>query len=429
MAPGGRGAVTVTRGPVKHDYDIAVVGAGIVGASAALWTQMRGHRVLLIDPASPGSGASYGNACTLATFGCLPVNDPSVLTKLPYLMFAKDTPLAISWRHAVRNPLWMLSFLANCRTARSCAIAGHLAELLSHADAGINPLIAEARAEDLMVARGQLSIWPTASGAQGAAAGMSLRRELGVGFEELTAEQARALEPGLTVPIEKAVFFPQARHVMDPEELVRRFHARFEALGGQTLAEKVASTQAGQDGVVIRAGDKTVSAGRVVIAAGAFSKHISGAGVEALPLGCERGYHVLYEGEGHRITRPVGWAEGGFYAVPMAKGLRLAGTVEIAALDAPENPDRIAYLERRARDLFGPLPKPSETWLGFRPTLPDSLPVLGRSPSSDRIIHAFGHQHLGLTLGGISGRIVADLVEGRQPNIPIMAYRADRRYV
>jgi D-amino-acid dehydrogenase len=410
------------------DFDIAVAGAGIVGTSAALWAQMRGHRVVLLDPAPPGSGTSSGNACTIATYGCLPVNDPAVLTALPRLLFARDSPLSVSWSHALRNPRWMLSFLANCRRGPSRRIAGHLADLLSHADAGLNPLIAEAGAEDLIFAHGQLTIWSTAEAARGADAGLARRRELGVRAEEITVAEARALEPGLALPIERAVMFPEARHVQDPERLVQRFHARFEALGGTTVSARVTATRAQGDHVRIAADGRTLTAGRVVLAAGAFSGAVAGSGAARLPLGTERGYHLLYSGEAHRISRPVGWAEGGFYAVPMARGLRLAGTVEIAGRDAPPNPARLAYLERRGHEMFGTLPAPTSSWLGFRPTMPDSLPVIGRSPASERIIHAFGHQHLGLTLGGITGRIACDLAEGRQPNIAIDAYRPGRRY-
>lgn len=411
-----------------QDFDIAVIGAGIVGTSAALWARMRGHRVLLADPEPPGSGTSSGNACTLATYACLPVNDPSVLTGLPRLMLGTDSPLALSYTHALRNPRWMLSFLANCRTARARAIAGHLADLLSHADAGLNPLIAEAGAGDLVVARGQLSVWSTDQGAQAAEPGLALRQQLGVPFTELTPDEARAMEPGLALPIARAVHFPAARHIHDPEELVRRMHARFVALGGTWQQSAVTATRAHGSGVEIHLGDETITAGHAVLAAGAFSKRIKGGGAERLPLGTERGYHLLYAGEDHRLTRPVGWGEGGFYAVPMARGLRLAGTVEIAALDAPENAGRLAYIARKGAEMLGPLPAPDSHWLGFRPTMPDSLPVLGPSPASERIIHAFGHQHLGLTLGGITGRIVTDLAEGRQPNLDLAPFRPDRSF-
>ncbi len=410
------------------DFDIAIAGAGIVGMSAALWAQMRGHQVLLIDPNSPGSGASSGNGCTLATYACLPVNDPAVLASLPRLMFDPNSPLAISYLHALTHPRWMLSFLANCRAKRAQEIAGSLANLLAHADGGLNPLIAEAGAEDLLVARGQLSVWSTKDGARGAVAGLELRRSHGVHFEELSATEATSLEPGLALPIERAVFYPGARHVRDPEELVRRLHARFTALGGKTLCSRVSSVRTGDGGVRVTADGDIIHVGRAVIASGALSKQIVGSGAERLPLGTERGYHLMFEAEGHRLSRPIGWAEGGFYAVPMARGLRLAGTVEIAALGAKANPRRLSYLARRGAELLGHLPEPSSSWLGFRPTMPDSLPVIGFSSESDRIIHAFGHQHLGLTLGGITGRIVVDLAEGRQPELPINGFRGDRRY-
>ncbi|WP_245605329.1 NAD(P)/FAD-dependent oxidoreductase [Roseicyclus elongatus] len=427
-SPHGQGGIGIGRGSMT-DVDIAIVGAGIVGTSCALWARMRGHRVVLIDPAPPGSGTSAGNACTLATYGCLPVNDPSVLRDLPRLIFGGDSPVSISYRHALRHPGWMLAFLANCRGARSRAIAGHLAGLLAHADAGVNPLIAEAGAEDLVVARGQVTVWSTARAARAAEAGLSLRRDLGVALTEVSPETAAAMEPGLALPIRRAVHYPEARHVTDPEALVQRFHARFTALGGETLVAAVSATRAGPDAVRVVAGDQRIEAGHVVIAAGAFSRRIAGSGAEHLPLGTERGYHLLFPGEAQRLTRPVGWAEGGFYATPMGRGLRLAGTVEISGLDAPVNARRLAYLDRRGHEMLGPLPKPASSWLGYRPTLPDSLPVIGPSVQSGRILHAFGHQHLGLTLGGITGRLIADLAEGRHPNMPLRPYRSTRGFL
>ncbi len=409
-------------------FDIAVIGAGIVGTCTALWAQTRGHRVVLIDPAPPGSGTSSGNACTLATYGCLPVNDPSVLRNLPRLATSGDSPLALSWSHALRHPGWMLAFLANCRAGRARAIAGHLAGLLAQADAGLNPLIEVAEAEDLIVARGQLTVWSTAAAAEAADAGLALRRALGVSWTEIDPAEARRMEPGLTLPVARAVHYPEARHVRDPQALVARFHAAFAARGGVTVTARATATREVGDRVEVTTGAGPVDAARVVIAAGAFARRIAGAGTARLPLGTERGYHLLFVGDAHRVTRPVGWAEGGFYATPMARGLRLAGTVEIAALDAPPSANRLAYLARRGAEMLGPLPAPDATWLGFRPTFPDSLPAIGPSPASPRILHAFGHQHLGLTLGGITGRIVTDLAEGRAPNQPIAAFSPARRF-
>ncbi|WP_264212360.1 NAD(P)/FAD-dependent oxidoreductase [Leisingera thetidis] len=410
------------------DYDIAIAGAGIVGMSTALWAQMRGHKVLLADPQEPGSGTSFGNACTLATYACLPVNDPSVLASLPSLMFSRDSPLSLSYGHALRNPRWMLSFLANCRPAASRRIAGHLADLLAHADAGINPLIEAAGAQDLVVARGQLSVWSTASAAKAATAGLDRRRALGVPWREVGPEEAREMEPGLRLPVRRAVHFHAARHLRDPQEFISRMHQAFADLGGTTLRAAVDAVKASATGVELRAEGQSLTADRAVIAGGAFSGRIKGAGTEQLPLGTERGYHLMFREEAQRVTRPVGWSEAGFYAVPHAKGLRLTGTVEIASLEAPANRRRLAYIARKGAEMLGELPEPDSDWLGFRPTMPDSLPVIGRSPQSDRLLYAFGHQHLGLTLGGITGRLIADLAEDRQPNIDLAPFAADRGY-
>lgn len=229
------------------------------------------------------------------------------------------------------------------------------------------------------------------------------------------------------LPITRAVHFPQARHVLDPQGLVRRMHARFVELGGVSLRARAERVVESPEGVTVFAGQE-IAVGRVVIASGAFSRAIAGSGAESLPLGTERGYHLMFAGEAGRVTRPVGWGEGGFYATPMAAGLRLAGTVEIAALGKRKNRGRLAYIARKGREMLGDLPEPTSDWLGFRPTMPDSLPVIGVAPGKDRVIHAFGHQHLGLTLGGITGRIVADLAEGRAPNADIAAYAPRRRY-
>ena len=412
-----------------HDFDLVVVGAGIVGVSSALWAQKRGLKVLLCDPNPPGSGTSFGNACTLATYAVIPVNTPAVFRDMPKLLFGNDSPLSLNFAHALRHPLWMLSFLANCRPARSTYIAEQLAGIMGHADGGLNPLIAEAGAEDLIVERGQMTVWSTKAGAEADAGALAFRRAQGVPFRELGPQEAHEMEPGLTLPVHSAVHFNGARSVRDPQELIMRMYRRFIALGGEAREANVSETRAYEGGVEVMAGGDRINAARVVIAAGAHSKTVRGSGAEKLPLGTERGYHLIFPKDGHRVTRPVGWAEGGFYAVPMAQGLRLAGTVEIAALGAPENQERLGYLARKGAQMLGPLPEPESHWLGFRPTMPDSMPVIGYAPHSERIIHAFGHQHLGLTLGGVTGRIVADLAEGRQPNIPIAGFAPDRRFV
>lgn len=401
----------------QNDFDLIVAGAGIVGMSTALYAQKAGLRTLLCDPNPPGSGTTSGSACTIATYACIPVNAPSIITSLPQLLISRDSPLSFNLWHGLRNPRWMLSFLNNCRAGRVAHIAQTLGQLLSHTDAGLDPLIAEAGAEDLMVHNDCLYVWSSKAGFEAARHSNEMRRAQGVDFDELSPQDLRDLEPNLKLPLHRGLLYKGARHVTSPQELVRRMCTRFEGLGGTYLAQGVTACLPDAAGVTAQLDDGTeVRAGRFALTAGARSRAIKGTGAERLPLGTERGYHVLYKTHGNLISRPVGWAEAGFYATPMADGLRVAGTVEINAIDAPFNTGRTDYLTRKSHEMFGPLGAPDDTWLGHRPTLPDALPVIGHSPKSDRVLFAFGHQHIGLTLGGITGRLVTELAQGHAPS-------------
>ncbi|WP_259792123.1 NAD(P)/FAD-dependent oxidoreductase [Aliiroseovarius crassostreae] len=411
----------------QDDFDLIVAGAGIVGMSTALYAQKAGLRVALCDPNPPGSGTTSGSACTIATYACLPVNSPSVLTSLPQLLTSSDSPLSFNLWHGLRNPRWMLSFLNNCRAGRVRHITRALGQFLAQADAGLDPLIAEARAQDLIVQNDCLYVWSSKSGYDNARHGNEMRRAQGVAFDELSPDELRDLEPNLTLPLYRGLLFKGARHVTSPELLVSRMCARFEELGGAYLAQGIGRISPDKTGVTAHLeGQRPLRARRFALTAGAYSRRIQGTGGEHLPLGTERGYHVLYRNHGHLISRPVGWAEAGFYATPMAEGLRIAGTVEINALDAPFNTGRTDYLTRKSQDMFGPLGKPDATWLGHRPTLPDALPVIGPSPHSDRVLFAFGHQHIGLTLGGITGKVISDLAQEKSPSFDIAAFSPTR---
>ncbi|MCF2905415.1 FAD-binding oxidoreductase [Octadecabacter sp. CECT 8868] len=410
-----------------HDYDLIVAGAGMVGMSTALWAQSEGLRVVVCDPNPAGSGTTSGSACVIATYACNPVNSPSIIKSLPTLLTSPDSPLSFNLMHGLKNPAWMLSFLNNCRPTRVDHIANALAGLLAHTNDGLNPLIALADAQDLIIENDCLYVWSTASGHAASLPSEARRASLGVQSEDLSPSDIQSLEPNIRLPLHRGLRFKGARHIASPQELVSRMHRKFTVLGGTTLPQTILSSIADADGVTAQLSDNTpIRASRLVVAAGARSRDIKGSGAEKLPLGTERGYHILYENHRNLLSRPVGWAEAGFYATPMADGLRVAGTVEINATDAPFNQKRTAYLTRKSHDMFGDLGAPDSEWLGHRPTMPDSLPVIGHSNKSDRIIMAFGHQHIGLTLGGITGKIATDLAQGRKPSCDITAFSADR---
>tara|TARA_R110000796_G_scaffold210102_1_gene326377 strand:+ start:9043 stop:10284 length:1242 start_codon:yes stop_codon:yes gene_type:complete len=405
------------------DYNLIIAGAGIVGMSTALLARKEGMRVLLCDSNSPGSGTTSGSACTIATYASVPINSPSIFTSLPNLLSSSDSPLSFNWKYGLQNPGWMLSFLSNCRASRVQEISANLGALLLHADEHLNVLIAESQAEDLLVQNDCLYIWSTKLGFDGAHDGNAMRKQNGVEFDYLSPDDVRTLEPALAGPIYQGLRFRGARHVLDPQELVMRMHRRYLELGGDWKQTSVHEINTDDAGVTVKLGDGTVArGGHFAVTAGAFSTKIRGTGAEKLPLGVERGYHIVYPDHGGLISRPVGWAEAGLYATPMAKGLRFAGTVEIAALDAPFNSQNTTLLQRKSVEMFGSLGAPEDPWLGFRPTFPDSLPVIGSSPSSDRVILAFGHQHIGLTLGAVTGQIVTELVQGKPPCLDISSF-------
>jgi D-amino-acid dehydrogenase len=411
----------------EQQFDIAVIGAGIVGVSTALWAAMRGKSVIVIDPESPGSGASFGNACTIATYGCLPINSPSIYRRLPRLLTDPESPLAFDWFYAIQHPRWMLSFLANCRPAAVDHITMANAILLSHADAGLNPLIAEADAQDLMVENDVLYLYSTTAGFEGARQGIQKRRDLGVALDVLDAAEIKELEPQLRFEAVKGLRFNGARHISSPKTMIMRMMSRALAIGARHCAMTARKITEETDCARVYLSDGTnVKAAHVVIAAGAHARSITGSGAEKLPLDTERGYPVMFPDDGAKLSRPCGWEEAGFYAVPMADGLRFAGTVEIAGLKKPHNRRRTQYIETRANRMISDLGRVGDTWMGFRPTFPDSLPAIGKSPKNGRVFHAYGHQHLGLTLGGITGRTIVDLIEGKRPNFDLSPYDPGR---
>jgi len=411
----------------QNDCDLIVVGAGMVGMSTALWAQKEGLNTLLCDAKQPGSGTTCGSACTIATYACIPVNNPSVIKSLPYLLTSKDSPLSFNIAHGLKNPRWMFSFLNNCRSSRVKHISQALGQFLIHTDAGLDPLIEEAGAEDLMVNNDCLYVWSTKAGYESALESTRMRVSQGVNLDELSPEDIRQLEPNLQHTFHKGLLFKGARHVSSPQELVNRMLKRYLELGGTYLPNNVIRSKADDTGVTAYLDDNNeIRGGKLALTAGARSRQIKNTGAEQLPLGVERGYHILYKNHGDLLSRPVGWAEAGFYATPMREGLRIAGTVEVNAIDAKFNHKSTDFLQRKSHEMFGDLGLPDSNWLGHRPTMPDSLPVIGHAKNSEKIIYAFGHHHIGLTLGGITGKVVTDLVKEGQSSIDINHFSPKR---
>ena len=414
---------------MNNQTRIAVIGAGIVGCSCALWLQKKGFAVTLIDPDDPGAGTSSGNACTIAEYGCIPVNSPDLFRRLPALLFSKDSPLSMDLGYVLSHPAWMIEFLLNCREKKVARIIQVLGQLLSKVYDGLDPLLDMANARDLLSQNGFMHVYVDQQEFDAAKRSNQARREQGASFVELDQGNIRDLEPNLKIPFERGLLFDSISHVLNPLMLCQRYAACFQRNQGRLIRQRALEVRQAAGAVQIRLdNDESVDAERVVIAAGAFSKSIDGIAARQLKLDTERGYHVQFNNMQHLLSRPVSWHHAGFYATPMNQGMRFAGTVEIAGNHKEKNPRILNYLNRKAHEMLDLPAQPEQEWLGFRPTCPDALPVIGFSTTSESILYAFGHHHLGLTLSGITGKLIAELANGEEPSHNIAPF-SPRRFL
>ena len=407
---------------------VAVVGAGTVGVSAALWLQESGHEVTLVDRADPGRGTSFGNAGIFATYGCIPINSPRRFLDAPAMLFDARAPLSMRWSYLPRFLPWGLRFLSACRPGRVRAAVRALAAILARAEDGFLPLVRRAGIESLLGPAGALYVYENERSWRNDRKDWARRRAHGVAFRELDPSEVYALEPALAHVVHRGVHLEDVFFLRNPHAVVDGLARAFVQWGGRLLRAEVTAVADRDPGrlEVVCAGER-IAADRVVVAAGAWSKRLLGRRADRIPLDTERGYHVVFPGAASLLDRPVAPAGGGFFMTPMEGGLRAAGTVEFAGLDAPPRPARTEALAAAARRLLPDLGEPAESWLGFRPTLPDALPAIGPLRSDPRILCAFGHQHLGMTLGGITGKLVAELVDGREPpSVDLAPFRPDR---
>ncbi len=411
----------------NHTQHIAVVGAGIVGVSCALWLQHKGFKVTLVDGNEPGSMTSSGSACTIANYGCIPVNSPHLVSNLPKLVFGKDSPLSISLPHTIARLSWMLSFLRQSKQHNVDKIVKALGSILKLTNDGLDPLISMTKTQDLFESNGCMYVYASEKEFENARPSNHARAEQGVEFSELDGNEIHDLEPNLSDRFVKGLIFRNARQVLNPKTLVDRYFQSFRDAGGEYVSEHAQGILHGNNGLrIYLASRKHFDVHKIVISSGAWSRQIEGCDSEKLPLNTERGYHIQYAGQQQLVNRPVAWAEAGFYASPMGEGLRIAGTVEIAGLSTKENSRNLRYLEQKANQMLKLSGSPTSTWLGHRPTLPDSLPVIGPSIKSPNTYYAFGHQHIGLTLAGITGKIISELVADEEPCMDISSFLPDR---
>lgn len=411
---------------------IAVVGAGVVGACAALMLQRRGHTVTIIDPKPPGEGASFGNAGCINGSSVVPMSMPGGLKDVPGWLFDPMGPLSIRWSYLPKIAPWLIRFVRSGTPTQVAAQAKALRTLLGPSVDLMTSLAQEAGAAELVRQEGHIYVYRSEQGFQKDQGGWALRRENGVKLQVLDQPSLRDFDPALSPNFVRGVFIEENGHTTNPGKLVKRLVEQV-VRNGASLVSAGATGIAldGRDvrGVHTAAGD--VPAEYVVIAAGAHSKPLADQMGDRVLLDTERGYHMMIAGSNARPKVPTTDAEGKFVVNPMDEGLRIAGTVELGGLDLPPDWRRARVLLDHAQRL---LPGLSNTcseerlsqWMGFRPSLPDSLPVIGRSARSPGVLYGFGHGHVGMTGAPMTARVLAELISGEDPSIDISPFSPQR---
>lgn len=412
-----------------------VIGAGIVGAIAAVELLRAGHEVTILEPAPPGGeqAASYGNGTVLNPGSVMPMSTPGVWRKVPGYLLDPAGPLTIRWRHLARLTPWLLRFLrAGSTVAKVERTAKALAALLRDCPAMHKTLAEEAGVGDLVQRVGLLYPYVDRAAFEADALGWRLRRENGVTWSELDEDALRQQEPALDRRYTFAALATQAGNVLDPGSYVAALVAHAESLGAKRTRCRATGfrMKAGRLlAVTTDAGEVTCDA--AVIAAGAHSLVLARNAGDRVSLEAERGYHLVVEQPGVELRHPMLTSDTKVAVINTKAGLRVAGTVELARLGAAPNWDRARSLrDVLARTVPGEWDQVPDDriklWMGNRPSTPDGLPVIGLASGCPDVVHAYGHGHVGLAGAAMTGRLVADLVSGKSPTIDITPYSPRR---
>lgn len=408
--------------------NVTVIGAGIVGMACACYLKRDGHDVTVIDPLAPGEGCSKGNAGHISPGGCVPMAMPGVMRKVPGWLADPLGPVRIRWPYLPRAAPWLMRFAGMATREKAEASADALRALHAPVFEAYDPLVQHAGAADLIVRSGQLYVYETEEGLQKDKLGWDMRRARGVEVQELDAAAIGRLEPTLAPIYRRGVYLPEHGFCRNPQRMVQALAEQFIRDGGTVLNRAVTGFEFGSGGPSrLRTEAGEVEASVIVIAAGAWSHRLTAMLGDRPPLESQRGYHLEFAAPGVTPLNTVTSAERNFVATPMETGLRFAGTVEFAGLSAPPDYRRARVLLGLGRRMFpGLASAETSEWMGHRPTLPDSLPVIDRATRYPSVYYAFGHGHTGVSGAPVTGRIIADLVAGRAPEIDISPFRVDR---
>lgn len=408
--------------------DVLVVGAGVIGLACAFRLAREGRRVLLVDRGEPGMGTSFGNAGHIASEQVFPLASPAVVRGALRYLLDRDSPLRIRPAYLASILPWLVRFAWSSRRGAYERGVAALSALQRTAREDLSELLGAAGASRLMHLDGHLVLVEDARSTEAAKQEIAQLAAHAIPAEWLTPSQVTQIAPDITARIEGAFRFTGTGHVDDPYAVSKALAAAFLSAGGRFVQSEVIHIESAGDRFTAHASTTArLSASHLVLSCGAWSKALASQLGYSVPLDTERGYHITVPDAAPRFRIPIASFERKVIMTPMSAGLRMTGTVELGGLRLKPDPRRFALLERHMNALAPAIPtRNMTTWMGFRPSLPDHLPVLGRVPDGRNLVFAFGHQHLGLTLAGVTARIVADQVAGRDSKIDLTPFSPDR---
>lgn len=403
---------------------LVVVGAGVIGLACAFRIAREGVRVIVVDRLEPGRGTSWGNAGHIATESVFPLASPAVVRGALRYLLDRESPLRIRPAYALSILPYLLRFTWAARRSAYERGTKAIVSLINPASADFAELLALAGASQLLHLDGHLVLVERAKNVAKSKPEVERMREQGVAIDWIDEPQVKALVPELAIPVQGAWHYRKTGHVDDPHAVNRALEAGIRASGGEFRQLEVADIVSAGDGFEVRATTGERIAGtHVLIAAGAYSNRLTSKLGYPVPLDTERGYHLTLPEAFPAFKLPVSSYERKVIMTPMTIGLRMTGTLEFGGLELPPDPNRWAMIERHLAALVPSVPREGfTTWMGYRPTLPDHLPVMGRAPDGRDLFFAFGHQHLGLTLSGVTARVMANQILGRDPGLDLAPF-------
>ena len=408
---------------------VGIIGAGIQGVCASIFLQKKGFKITLFDKGDPGNpynSASYGNAGHFSPYASIPLNRPDVLINMPAMLLSTTGPLALKWNYVPKMIPWFLKFIKNCSKKNMMHTTKYMHQILDLALPAYDELFQEVDISGLVESKGIIYFW-TEKNLKSRELEINIRNQLGIKQQLLTSQEIHDLEPHIKKIYHGGVLYPNARHTRNPKKILLKLFDLFLKKGGSFKKQNVKTIDfSSNNSPIVKTSSNSYAFDKAILACGAFSKKFTDQVGEKIPLDTERGYHVHFKGQDHLLSRPVIFLNRGFAITPMEQGLRVVGTVEFGGLNNPPSKKRILNLVNNARYLFPELTEHYDEWLGFRPTLPDYLPVIGPSKKCQNLFYSFGHHHLGWTLGAITGKIVAGMIAEENSNLNLEPYSSQR---